>query len=174
MKRGWRKIPYMKYCRHKNTTCQQEKIAVWNKEDTSIKTKSVYNIQVWGLSRAPHEVMSGLFVHSTTFLFYKMYHQISITYMSVFSPDPRHVSGDPPCELEISISGCSRSRSRFNFIVPLGKFVLGTVHHCFLNIPVHRIQKNKKHNHRHKHNQTNQHFNIENMELDRLKLPLAV
>ena len=31
------------------------------------------------------------------------------------------------------------SRSRFNFIVPVGTLVLGTVHQCFLNI--HRVQK---------------------------------
>jgi hypothetical protein len=64
------------------------------------------------------------------------------------------------------------SRSRFNFIVPVGKFDLGTVHHCFLYIR--KVQKNRKHNHIHKHNPTYQHFNIEDMELDRLKLPLAV
>ena len=54
----------------------------------------------------------------------------------------------------------------------MGKFVLGTVHHCFLNI--HKSTTEQKHNHRHKHNQTNQHFNIENIGLDRLKLHLAV
>ena len=35
----------------------------------------------------------------------------------------------------------SRSRSRLNFIVPVGKFVLGIVHHCFLIL--HRVQQNK-------------------------------
>ena len=66
----------------------------------------------------------------------------------------------------------SRSRSRFNFIVPVGKFVLGTVHHCFLNI--HKSTTEQKTQPQTQTQSDNQHFNIENMGLDRLKLHLAV